>query len=245
MARGSGAQVARALWRKQVYKQPARTARRVYWRSMNVFLLRHGQSEYNIGLTDHLDSPLTPLGQQQAERAAQRLGGEQITQVFVSPLRRTLQTIAPFCRRTGLPAQAVPALCEFFSSPPYRQFPGMSTQAICREFPFAACETHFPNDEPWWPQQTETDAVLYARSEAVRDLLLRDFAHTDTHLLIISHADTVGRLREAFQRLPPHPDDPPWSDNCGITRLSCSPDVTQPAQVVYENDAAYLGDLRS
>ncbi len=217
----------------------------VYFLPMDVFLLRHGQSEYNIGLTDHLDSPLTPLGRQQAERAAQRLSGENITQVYVSPLRRTLETIAPFCQLIGLSACAVPDLREYFSTPLYREFPGMSAETIQRDFPFARCSPHFPEEEPWWPRQEETETVLYGRALAVRDLLLGEFAHTDTHLLIVSHADTVGRLREAFQHLPPRPDDPPWSDNCGITRLSCPADPAQPALAVYENDAAYLGELRS
>jgi broad specificity phosphatase PhoE len=212
---------------------------------MDVFLLRHGQSEYNIGLTDHLDSPLTPLGRQQAKRAAERLGGENITQVFVSPLRRTLETIAPFCRVTGLPAHAVPDLREYFSTPLYCDFPGMSAEIIQREFPFARCSTHFPDEEPWWPRQQETEAVLYGRAQAVLDLLLGEFAHTDTHLLIVSHADTVGRLREAFQHLPPRQGDPPWSDNCGISRLSCPADPALPATVVYENDTAYLSGLPS
>lgn len=211
---------------------------------MDVFLLRHGQSEYNIGLTDHLDSPLTPLGRQQAEQVARRLAEEDITHVFVSPLRRALETIAPFCRASGVPAQAMPQLCEFFSSTIYQQFPGMSAQAIRGEFSFADCDIHFPDQGQWWPQEVETDTVIYARAVAVRDGMLRDFASTDTRLLIVSHADTVGRLREAFRRLPPRPDDPPWSDNCGLTHLSCPTDPALPALVVYENDTAYLGDLR-
>lgn len=212
---------------------------------MDVFLLRHGQSQYNIGLTDHLDSALTPLGQQQAERAAERLSEEGITQVYVSPLRRTLETIAPFCRLAGLPAYAVPDLREYFSTPLYREFPGMSAEIIRRDFPFAQCNLHFPDQEPWWPRQEETEAVLYGRAQAMRDLLLREFAHTDMHVLIVSHADTVGRLREAFQHQPPRPDNPPWSDNCGITRLSCPTDPAQPAFVVYENDTSHLLGLLS
>ncbi len=212
---------------------------------MDVFLLRHGQSEYNIGLTDHLDSGLTPLGQQQAQRAAERLAGETITHVYVSPLRRTLETIAPFCRLTGLNAYAVPDLREYFSTPLYQDFPGMSAETIRREFPFARCEPHFPPDEPWWPRHEETEAVLYGRALAFRDLLLREFASTDTQVLIVSHADTVGRLREAFQHLPPKQGEPPWSDNCGITRLSCASDPAQPASVVYQNDTAHLDGLPS
>ncbi len=212
---------------------------------MDVFLLRHGQSEYNIGLTDHLDSPLTDWGQRQAARAAERLAGEGLSHIYVSPLRRTLQTVAPLCRMTGLPAEATPDACEYFSSRSYLQFPGMTREETEREFPFVQWSDEFPCEPQWWPQQTETDAHIYARAVRVRDRLLEHFAGTDKHVLIVSHADTVGRLTEAFLRVPPRPNDPPWSDNCAVTRLLCPADPARPATLLYANDAAYLGDLRS
>ena len=210
---------------------------------MDVFLLRHGQSEYNIGLTDHLDSALTDLGQQQASLTALRLLGENIGHVYVSPLRRTLQTIAPFCQMSGLNAEVAADACEYFSTNLYAHFPGRDFDTIQSEFPFAVANDLFQCDPIWWPQQVETDALIYARAERMRDSLLARFAGTDIHVLIVSHADTVGRLIEAFLRVPPKPDDPPWSDNCGLSRLACDPDRQQPATRVYQNDTSHLSGL--
>ena len=211
---------------------------------MHITLVRHGQSEANIGLTDHLDSPLTPLGQRQADLTAQALSGEGLTRAYVSPLRRTLQTIAPFCDLTGLRAEVYADICEYFSShwPGYKDFPGLTPDEITAQFPFAFFGETFPCTASWWPQTLEDDAKMYVRAERVRDALISLHGGTDDHLLVLSHAETVGRLTEAFLRVPAVTAEPPWSDNCGITRLVLA-DPSQPAEVLTQNDTSHLADL--
>ena len=66
-----------------------------------MILLRHGQSEFNLhfGATrvdpGVVDARLTELGHAQAAEAAQRLRGEGIRRIIVSPYTRALQTVAP------------------------------------------------------------------------------------------------------------------------------------------------------
>lgn len=212
---------------------------------MELFLVRHGQSEYNIGLTEYLDSGLTPLGQMQAARTAARLADDRLTHIYVSPLRRTLQTAGPVCAATHLQAEVYADLCEYFSAenPAYHAFPGLSPAAIAREFPWAFVGTTFPCELPWWPQILETPRMLVQRAEQARDALLRLHADTDHHLLVVSHADTVGRLMEAFLRVPSYSEEPPWLENCSVTRLHCGSDCTQPATLVYANDVSHLSGL--
>ena len=212
---------------------------------MEIFLVRHGQSEANAGLTDELDSGLTELGQTQARLTAERLRGEGLTRAYVSPLRRTLQTISYTCAATNLRAEVTAEACEYFSGhwPGYKMFQGLAPDEITREFPFADLGRTFPCEPKWWPQEPENDAIIYARAVRVRDALLEQFAATDQRLVLVSHAETVGRLIEAFLRVPPNPESPPWSDNCGISRLTCSPDTAQPATLVYGNDTAHLSGL--
>ena len=195
-------------------------------------------------MTDHLDSFLTPLGQRQAALTAQTLGGEQLTQAYVSPLRRTLQTIAPFCELTGLRAEVYADICEFFSAhwPGYKNFPGLAPDEITQQFPFAFFGATFPCSAAWWPQTLEDDALMQARAARVRDALVRLHGATDDHLLIVSHAETVGRLTEAFLHLTDLTEDPPWSDNCGITRLQLS-DPARPAEMLTQNDTSHLASL--
>ena len=212
---------------------------------MEITLVRHGQSEANAGLTDFLDSPLTPLGEAQARLTAQRLRAAGLTQAYVSPLRRTLQTIAPLCDATGLRAEVYADLCEYFNAawPGYKAFPGLTPDQIRELFPFTFFGDTFPCSDAWWPVELEDDTLMYARAVRVRDALLELYARTDAHILIVSHAETVGRLTEAFLRLPPDPDGPPWSDNCGVTYLQAAPDPQEAATLLLQNDLSHLASL--
>lgn len=211
---------------------------------MLITLVRHGQSEANAGLTDHLDSPLTQLGCRQADLTAAFLSTTGLTRAYVSPLRRTLQTISPLCAATELRAEVYADLCEYFNAhwPGYRTFPGLTPDQITAAFPFAFFGSTFPCGVTWWPQELEDDALMYARARRVRDALVGLFGGTDEHLLIVSHAETVGRLTEAFLRVPTVTAEPPWSDNCGITRLRVF-DPELPADVLLQNETAHLAAL--
>lgn len=48
------------------------------------------------------DPELAPEGREQAERVAERLAGEDLDALYVTPLRRTEETAAPLARRLGL-----------------------------------------------------------------------------------------------------------------------------------------------
>jgi len=207
--------------------------------------VRHGQSEANAGLTDFLDSSLTPLGRSQAKLTAEALRTAGLTRAYVSPLRRTLQTIQPICAATGLRAEVNAEVCEYFNAawPGYKTFPGLSPEQIRVEYPFTFSGETFPINEAWWPQELENDAIIYARCIRVRNTLLRLYAESDEKIVIVSHAETVGRLTEAFLHLPPDPVDPPWSDNCGITLLKVSGDGDKPAKLLKQNDTAHLASL--
>ncbi len=212
---------------------------------MEITLVRHGQSEANAGLTDFLDSPLTPLGREQARLTAKRLREIGLTKAYVSPLRRTLQTIAPVCEETSLPAEVYADICEYFNAawPGYKTFPGLTPAQIGEEFPFAFFGDTFPCSDSWWPSELEDDALIYARAVRVRDALLGLYARTNEHILIVSHAETVGRLTEAFLRLPPDLEGPPWSDNCGVTLLQAASDPQAPATLLLQNDTSHLESL--
>lgn len=214
---------------------------------MEILLVRHGQSEANAGLTDFLDSPLTALGREQAQATAERLRGEGLTKAYVSPLRRTLETIRPTCEAIDRPAEVYADVCEYFSArhPGYLTFPGLTPTQIQKEFPFTFFGDTFPCSDAWWPQESEDDALMYARAVRVRDALLGLYANTDERLLIVSHAETVGRLTEAFLRIPLTPDEPPWSDNCGITRLQMTANPEASADLISQNDTSHLADLMS
>lgn len=77
---------------------------------MELILVRHGETEANVGLVIDTVVPgrgLTPLGQQQARELVDRLADEPIDGIAASPMVRTQLTVAPLARARGLEVQVV------------------------------------------------------------------------------------------------------------------------------------------
>jgi broad specificity phosphatase PhoE len=71
---------------------------------IEAYLVRHGQSRQNVGLTDHPDSDLTELGRDQSRAVAAQLAGRDLRGFtgIVSPYRRARQTAEVIAAATGL-----------------------------------------------------------------------------------------------------------------------------------------------
>jgi probable phosphoglycerate mutase len=86
--------------------------------AVDLFLVRHGQSApYRDGTLFPLvsgqgDPELSPLGQQQALWVCARLATVGVDAIYVTNLRRTVQTAAPLAAALGLEPQVVPGLRE-------------------------------------------------------------------------------------------------------------------------------------
>ena len=78
-----------------------------------LYLIRHAQSEANAGgiSKPERDIALSPLGREQAQALVARL--PRSNHVYVSELRRTHETAAPYCRAHGITPQVLPQLNEF------------------------------------------------------------------------------------------------------------------------------------
>jgi probable phosphoglycerate mutase len=83
-----------------------------------IILVRHGASEAALPGTPfplvdgRADPNLSDAGHEQAAALADRLSGEGIARLFVTPLRRTHQTAAPLARATGLRPAVVDEFVE-------------------------------------------------------------------------------------------------------------------------------------
>lgn len=86
--------------------------------AVDLFLVRHGQSAPYVDgnsfpLVDgHGDPPLSPQGQLQALRVCARLASEGVDAIYVTTLRRTVQTATPLAEALGLDFQVEPDLRE-------------------------------------------------------------------------------------------------------------------------------------
>jgi broad specificity phosphatase PhoE len=82
---------------------------------MELILIRHGQSEGNVGLSDDPDCDLTPAGCEQARQVAEELASIDLTGFagIVSPYRRARRTAAAITARTGLSFAVDPRIREW------------------------------------------------------------------------------------------------------------------------------------
>jgi probable phosphoglycerate mutase len=86
----------------------------------DLLIVRHGESaparpDAPAPTVDgHSDPDLAPEGVRQAQRLAERLAHEQIDAIYVTTLRRTVQTAAPLAERLGLEPIVEPDLREVY-----------------------------------------------------------------------------------------------------------------------------------
>ena len=150
-----------------------------------MILLRHGQSQFNAAFTQArrdpgiVDAPLTGLGHDQAQTAAQALAEHRIGRIIASPYTRALQTAAPIARRLGLPVEVSPLIRERFK---FACDIGTPRSALAEAWPrhdFAAV------DELWWPHREEGAEAVIARAACFRAAMAALDDHAET--LVISH----------------------------------------------------------
>jgi 2,3-bisphosphoglycerate-dependent phosphoglycerate mutase len=78
------------------------------------YFVRHGETEFNVArrVQGHSDSPLTVLGQRQAELVGQRLAYEKCQTIVTSDLGRAISTAAAISKACNLQPVVTPAFRE-------------------------------------------------------------------------------------------------------------------------------------
>jgi glucosyl-3-phosphoglycerate phosphatase len=150
-----------------------------------MILLRHGQSEFNLhfGATRRdpgiMDPRLTGLGHVQAAEAAEKLAGEHVARIIVSPYTRALQTATPIARALGVPIIVNPIVRERYAFACDIGAPRTELERAWPDLDFS----HI--DEVWWPPMEEPEVSVTGRAALFRAEMaaLPDWADT----LIVSH----------------------------------------------------------
>jgi len=176
---------------------------------MRLYLVRHGQSDGNVGSDGGPDPALTELGHKQAALASDRLAAEGIEAVHCSPLRRALETATIIGERLGLTPSVWVELCEKWGGEPTprRRWPGR------REIQAAFPNSLFPDDMPeqeWWRATGETELDAFMRAGVVEARVRRLYESTDKRVLMITHGTFGAILISQILGAPP----------CGYTRFS-------------------------
>jgi len=150
-----------------------------------IFLIRHGQSYFNLHynatrVDPGIEDPeLTPRGHEQAAAAAAALAGIPLTRVIISPYTRALQTADPILAVHRVPVHIMHEVreraaftCDVGSPPPV-----LATRFPHHDF------SHLPMQ--WWHEGVETPEETIARADAFRSSMASGGDSATT--LLVSH----------------------------------------------------------
>lgn len=150
---------------------------------MQIYLVRHGQSQNNAGDASAHNVPLTPLGHEQIRRAAIALSDEHFRALYCSPLERALQTAAILHSRLHLPPYVYPAFSETGFS---WGEPDATREQLQASYPHAILDASITSSG-WAPSDHETEDEAYERAGAVARWLSARYPEPDASVLVVTH----------------------------------------------------------
>jgi len=150
---------------------------------VEIVLVRHGlplRVELETGIAD---PELAAEGHEQAAKMAAYLGVEDIEAVYVSPLRRALETARPLCKVLGLDAVVSEGVAEFDRN---------SREYVPVE------ELRASNDPRWekllrgeWDGVDEDPSLFKARVvETIEDMIAR---HAGGRVVVVCHGGVINQ----------------------------------------------------
>lgn len=150
-----------------------------------VYIARHGETTWNaVGrYQGRLETPLSPLGQAQAQALAGALRDADIRRIISSPLSRCVQTALPLSMMTGVPIETDDRLLEIA----HGTWEGRYRDEIARTEP-----------ERYQMWRTHPEKVHFPGGESLQDVANRwksfvDDFHPDVNTLLMTH-DVVVRI---------------------------------------------------
>ena len=150
-----------------------------------VYIARHGETTWNtVGrYQGRLETPLSSLGQAQAQALAAALASKGIGRIISSPLTRCVQTVVPFSVATSVPIETDPLLLEIA----HGNWEGRYRDEIARTEPVL-----------YWEWREHPERVRFLGGESLQDVLDRWIAFVTTFepsadTLLMTH-DIVVRL---------------------------------------------------
>lgn len=178
---------------------------------MHLYIIRHGECSYATP-----DSPLTTLGQKQAQKTANYFLSKKLDYIYSSPLVRSLETAIPLAKQAELSINVLTDLREGFSN--YHK--GSALQELQAKFP----QAQFPNDitEDGWEHGNDEYVDWQPRCERILEVLQN--YPKDSRIAIFTHGGLGNYLLHHILGL--SFEKPLWFElaNCSITKIRFVPD---------------------
>lgn len=162
-----------------------------------LFLLRHGEVEarYHRIFGGRIDMDLSPRGHEQAKALAEYLAGTHFNSIYVSPMKRAQQTVAPLAAQKGLAATTLAGLHEV----DFGDWTGLSWQQVQERFGVSAFDW-LAKLEAGEVSGAETGPQYRARIEPCLKQILRDCP--GQAVAIVCHGGVIRMLLSLLLELP-------------------------------------------
>lgn len=159
---------------------------KIFNMSLKIYLLRHGETVYSQrgAYCGALDPELTPEGSQMAEAFAEAYRSIPWTDVYVSPMKRTIETAQPLCDLVGLPMQIRDGLREIG----YGAWEGKEQYDV---------RQHHEQDyirwltEPAWNPPTDGETAVQVANRALPVITEIESRYKNGNVLVVSHKATI------------------------------------------------------
>ena len=165
---------------------------------MRIYLVRHGESEANAGLSDAIDCGLTERGIRQSKAVATVLAGFGVSHVLSSPYRRSLETAETIRSVTAAKAEFWPAVHEHHHDPfPAGVWPLPRRSELESQWPNFVAPSDMPQTH--WAAVPEDRARQWQRiGAAVHWLLDRFRLDRDAGVAVVTHQAPGSVFVQAF-----------------------------------------------
>ncbi|MEX2425730.1 MAG: histidine phosphatase family protein [Thermomicrobiaceae bacterium] len=202
-----------------------------------VHLVRHGVTTWNRErrYQGHINVPLSPDGERQAELTAHYLSAFPITCCFASDLSRAFDTARPIAAKLGISLEQAPDLREASKGELEGKYRDPETGLLGDESHF-----HDDNDIESRPPGGESMMDLGIRSSR----FLAEFGEKDRStpvgdVLLVSHGGTMRALLSAMLDMPIEASRSFHFDNCSHTVVQFRGEL--PPLLLKYNDTHHLG----
>lgn len=202
-----------------------------------LILVRHAQTASNalMSYMGWIDEGLNTKGKEQAKTIAIRLGNQQITALYSSPLCRAIETARPLAEKLGLPI--IP--CEDLGELRMGEWEGLAKEEIKRNYPH---EWELWRNSPLEVVIPGMDNLNFLQAKVVKVTKQIIAAHPDGTLVFVTHdavirvllAYIVGSDASIYRCI--------RIDNASISKVQVNPTRME---ITLVNDTCHLDPLKS
>jgi phosphoserine phosphatase len=147
-----------------------------------VYLVRHGQTAWNVGeiFRGRADIPLDDTGRREAELAGKALREEAIHAVYSSPLSRSFETGQYIAKFHSIPVEPLEAIIDIS----YGDWEGLSNEQVRGSYPELHKLWHEHPQKVRFPRGESLDEVRARAMTAMNRLMVK---HKDQTIVLVAH----------------------------------------------------------